>query len=251
MLDNWSDYWNKEAKKSDNLLITYDTIISLKEYCFYNTIIEPKFDYYNKYLRLDLFKLYKEPARIRILLNRKEKNFVDWLARDENSKILMHKELDNVLKYTHSDEFYHISSFAIGLKKFMINDFVNRITIMIDFEDTKGVSLLCKLYSEYQDKIKLVNFNEVNFLDQIKKHDVIITDCTDILDNNIESIKGKTVCFPFTGYNFIIDEKTMVMSKKMLLSKDKFEFKSVLYSFNLGFIDLFKITNAMYERINF
>lgn len=241
MLEDWSEYWNKDAQKSDNLLITYDTIISLKEYCFYNNIIEPKFDYYNKYLRLDLFKLYKEPARIRILLNRKEKNFIDWLARDEEAKILMHEELDNLLKYTHSEDFYHISSFAIGLKKFMINDFVNKITIMIDFKDTKGVSLLCKLYSEYKDKIKLVDYNEINFLNQIKNHDIIISDNTDIIDNNIEYIKGKTICIPYTGYNFTIDNKMIMMSS------NKFEFKSVLNSFNLGFIELFKITNTMYE----
>lgn len=244
MLEDWSEYWNKDAQKSDNLLITYDTIISLKEYCFYNNIIEPKFDYYNKYLRLDLFKLYKEPARIRILLNRKEKNFIDWLARNDDAKQLMHEELDNLLKYTHSEDFYHISSFAIGLKKFMINDFVNKITIMIDFKDTKGVSLLCKLYSEYQDKIKLVDYNRESFFNQIKKHDVIITDNTDIIDENIEFIKGKTISIPYTGYNFTIDEKNI------LLSKDKFEFKSVLYSFNIGFIELFKITNAMYEQID-
>ena len=80
-MEDFSAIYNRSSKAVDKIVITYDNIILMKEIGLVEYLLD-NFDYYNKYLKLDIFKKYKKCAIIRILVDRKEKDFIISFAKN-------------------------------------------------------------------------------------------------------------------------------------------------------------------------
>lgn len=248
-MEDFSAIYNRSSKAVDKIVITYDNIILMKEIGLVEYLLD-NFDYYNKYLKLDIFKKYKKCAIIRILVDRKEKDFISLFARDKNSEIKMRKELKDRLDKTLNNK---VSNFATGLLKLIMTRNIDKVVILIDKSDIEGIRLLGNLYNQYTDLIYIVDKTEENmkkyFTDD--SYGIIFTDETDILNLKKvkKKLKGKTVCIPFTGYNFR-KQKSKIDDSEFIISKLAFEFESIKYFFNIGFIDAYKITKEMLEKVS-
>ena len=162
----------------------------------------------------------------------------------------MRKELKDKLDKTLNNK---VSNFATGLLKLIMTKNIDKVVILIDKSDIEGIRLLGNLYNQYTDLIYIVDKTEENmkkyFTDDL--YGIIFTDETDILDLKEvkKKLKGKTVCIPFTGYNFR-KQKSKIDDSEFIISKLAFEFESIKYFFNIGFIDAYKITKEMLEKVS-
>lgn len=234
-------------KNDEYMFITYNTLIVMKEIGLITHMME-NYDIYKDRLNLDLF-LYKCKAYIiRLLLDRKEKDIIKWLVKDSIYIEELNNELYDYIQYTSEDI---VTNFSTGLTKLLCSNTVKKMVISIDFKDINGLNILKEMFSEYIDsKIFIVDTKRETMIKYIKdkKYTLIMTDDIDLINECIDMIEGKSICIPYTGYNFeMTKDEFIIDDMELMMSKHKLEIKSLEYKFNLGFIEPFKISNEMFQ----
>lgn len=238
MLDN-SKVIENSLKKCNNVLITYDGIINMKEIGLFKNYMIPNYDNLIDFYKLELFKNISFGKMIRYLDLRNTKDINKWLIRKDKVPLT----LSILPEYINSD-IQGITSFAISLINLLTSDNINKVTIIVDFNDRNAILIIKNLYGDFiKEKITLVNKTNDNFDKYLKddSYDLVLTDESEYISNKTELLKGKTICIPYTGYNFI-KEKINVpgeMYKEVLYSKEMWEFKTIKSDYDVGFMELF------------
>lgn len=250
MLNEFDSYnvLSNTLKNNEYMFISYNTLIVMKEINLIEYIMK-NYDKYKDKLYLDMFIDVCRPAIVRLLLERRVKDVIDWLIRDPKDSEDLHNELYDYINYTSEDAIF--TDFSTGLVKLLCSHSVEKIVISMDYNDVCGLKLLNELFYEYvDDKIFIVDMEQSTIVKYIKDKNftLIMTDEIDILANCLELLEGKSVCIPFTGYNFEKrKDELMIDDMELLLSKHEFEIKSYQYKFNLGFIEPFKMKPEMFQ----
>ena len=238
---------NIQELEEENAFISYNNIMMINEIFVYEYEIKPKFDHYNKYLKLDIFKGMSMNACLKIIIQRKVKDFIEWLGRDEESVIKMKEELSDKFKYTH--KYAELSNLGEGILSLLLNGNIKRVVIAVDNNDSVALDLLLSLFETVpEEKVFFVDYTKENIEKYIKDEDykLIMTDEDDLLFDNRFNLKGKSVCIPYIGYNF---EQMKVVNElgQILLSKHKWEFYQDELDFNIGFIEPYKLVPEMFH----
>lgn len=238
---------NIQEIMEENAFITYNNIMMINEIFVYEYELKPNFDYYNQYLKLDIFKGMSMNACLKIILQRKIKDFIEWLGRDKESISKMKNELSDKFKYTH--KYAELSNLGEGILSLILNGNVKRVVIAIDENDKNSISLLLDLFESVpEEKIFFVDYNKETLTKYIKDKDykLIMIDDDDLLFENRFDLQGKSVCIPYLGYIF---EHVKVDNDlgEILLSKHKWEFYQDELNFNIGFIEPYKLVPEMFH----
>lgn len=238
---------NIQEIMEENTFITYNNIMMINEIFIYEYELKPKFDYYNQYLKLDIFKGMSMNACLKIILQRKIKDFIEWLGRDKESVSKMKNELSDKFKYTH--KYAELSNLGEGILSLILNGNVKRVVIAIDENDINGINLLLELFESVpEEKIFFVDYNKETLTKYIKdkKYKLIMIDDDDLLFENRFDLQGKSICIPYLGYIF---EHVKVDNDlgEILLSKHKWEFYQDELNFNIGFIEPYKLVPEMFH----
>ena len=246
-MDNNMIHENIQELAEENAFITYNNIMMINEIFVYEYEIKPNFDYYNKYLKLDIFKGMSMNACLKIILQRKVKDFIEWLGRNEKSIIKMKEEISNKFIYTH--KYADLSNLGEGILNLLLNGNVKKAVIAVDHNDKVALDLLLDLFEVIpEEKVFFVDYTKENIEKYIKDEDykLIMTDEDDILYDNRFSLKGKSVCIPYVGYNFEQIEVDNGLGQ-VLLSKHKWEFYEKELECSIGFIEPYKLVPEMFH----
>lgn len=238
--------FDNTLEKHENMFITYDTIFLFKEIWLYENIIQPKFDYYKQYLNIAPLEGLCRLALIRIFLERKEKDFIKWLAKDKESLLKM---VDELGKYKYTLKNSMPTDFGRGILNLMLNGSVRKLTISMDNNDVQALTVLNDLFGNYSgDRVFIVDNSPSTIVNYIKNksYTLIATDELDVIKDHMSDLEGKTLCIPYTGYNFdIVDENRF--EEPLMISKGLWEFNSIEYKFNIGFVEVYKIVDEMFH----
>ena len=241
--------FNNTLKESENVLMTFDNVLYIKEFGFIKYLLDNKDEFKDK-LRLELFDNISDSWIIRYLLERKEKDIIKWLSKDESYNNYLYKIMNNF--YDNQDDKYKgvITDFAMGFLKLLCNKNIKKVLIAANLNNKNELSVLSYLFNEFLiDKVSVFQYDEDTMKEYLssKEYTLIITDELDLLNDNIELLTGKSVCIPYTGYNFDIKRKKFKLdSADIITSKHEMEFKSAKYKFNLGFIEPINMTPEMF-----
>ena len=241
------DVFNNTLSKTEKMFITYENVINLTSLGFMQHVMEYQKRYEDK-MNLELFKGKCNSAMAKVLLERKEKNVIDWLGKPEYLDEL-HKELDRY--YDKTIVGGNPTDFGKGLIKLLMSNNISKIIISIDMEDKEGLQLIMDLFGDYnKDRIFIVDNKPETIKKYLsdKEYTLIATDELDMINECLPQLEGKSVCIPYMGYNFDVDDTTEFIDEeeKLLISKGQLEFKSIEYKFNLGFVEVYKMTEEMF-----
>lgn len=236
---------NNTLKNNEYMFMTYDTLISVRELGTIQYLME-NYDTFKNKLNLDVFIEKSNPYIIRLLLERKEKDIIKWLIKDMKDYEELYEELYDYINYTNSNI---VTDFCLGIPKLLCSKSVSKLVISIDNRDINGLKILNDIFYEYvDDKVFIVDNQESTIIKYIKdkKYTLLMTDEIDILNGCLKFLEGKSVCIPYTGYNFDVIDGELVDDIQLLMSKHKFEITSITHKFNLGFIEPFNMTEEMF-----
>ena len=245
--------FNNTLKESDQIFITCDNILYFKEIGFIDHVLKNEEKYKDK-LNLDIFENYCRPAIIRILLERKTKDLINWLVKDNISnseKNDLHKEYENFFSQKRDNYTGEITDIGKGFLKYLATNNVKKIVVAVNYKYLDSILAINSLFKEYfRDKVSVINNTEENIIKYIsdRNYTVIFSDELDILSKHFDKLTGKTICLAYAGYNFSKKNKEFkVDNLDLLISNNEFEYNSIKYEFSLGFLEPFNMTEEMFS----
>lgn len=239
---------NNTLKKEENVLITYNGIINNNALDFIKNVLFND----EKISNTDVIRYLKnknDKMLCKLVLERKITNPIEWLFyKNEDLKKSLVDIIGDEWNRTYIGE---ITDFAKGLNNLFFGKFAKDITIVIDESDKGAITILQTLFDpKFMSNViieKTPGGKITKDLLMDKQYTLIINDDLDILYNNSDLLKGKSICIPYTGYNFTLEkDDNLIIEDEILISKHKFEFIAIEKGFNLSFFYPYNMIEEMF-----
>jgi hypothetical protein len=231
---------NYEDKRK--MLVTYDNIIQSTDYGFIQNILDdPKLE---SYFYTKLMHMSSINERILLLNARSEKDLFKYMS----DGIISNGNCNDLgIDLRQLDEKYFkdaiISKFADRLPLLLANNTVDNLIISVDLENKNKIKILGNLFSEYMDKVTLINDID-NIIDEYiaKKEINTVVSTDDILFRNINKLGGKSVMILDVGYIYnIINTDFISQGTQAKITKNRWEERNDL---SISFIKPFDLSKA-------
>lgn len=216
------------------MFITYDNIIQSMDYAYIQFFLSKR-EIFDKIFHLRIFNNLSKDMIQQYLINRPERDLLKWLS---NNKVTY----DNCIDYgidIKQDVYYKdilISTFGNNLTNLLAKGYVEKIVISLDVTNKNKLKILQEVFAEYQDEIKIVDDSIETKLYYIKNKtmDTIVTDDDNLLYQNREFIKDKSIMINQTSYIFdFIKTKLFDEEKTAMITKNRWE---ELEGYSISFI---------------
>ena len=227
----------------DNMFITFDNVISIRELSILEDVLLSNYDKYKDTFNISPFLNMDNQILTRCVLERTKRNIKDWL-------LIEGKEYDEDIYDSAFITNYQLTDLANGLPNLIRYDIVSKIVIAMDVNDKKQLKIISDLFSDeiLCDKVFIVDNSEKTILEYFRKSSFtsIITDEINLLKKCSGYLKGKYISVPMTGYNTEIKTFDKEGKQRIALCRDNLELFAMQEKFELGIIETYRIKKDMF-----
>lgn len=241
------NYDTKFLVDSDNIFMTYNNVIQIVDMYILDLLLSNYNKGANKEFNLDYIRENSEDRLLYLLLNRKKYNIFDWLKRDD--KIYNDSEYKMFIdKFPVNDDIKFCTDFILGFRNYIYTmSSVKKLTIATG--DNNYKKQICKKLFDGFSGLSFCDNDDETIENHIKDktYQVIITDRSDLITKNLDTLLGKIICIPYIGYlfEFVEIEKDI---EPILVSKDRLEILTEQKEITIGYFNPINIKDTMFGK---